>query len=470
MTPIIAIVGRPNVGKSTLFNRLTRTRQALVDDLPGVTRDRLYGTVRVDERRFNLVDTGGFDPPADQAFASEVHAQIELAIAEADAILFVADGRAGLSPLDAEVVRRLRRTEKPVLYAVNKVDGPEHEDSAQEFQALGVDELHFISAAHGWGVRDLVAAILARFPEQDEDQAAIAGLAEMDDISDLAEMAEDALPELPAGPVRVALLGRPNVGKSSLLNALVGGPRVVVSAVPGTTRDAIDTPLTLDERDYVLIDTAGIRRQGRVEASLEKAGVFRSLRAVERSHVVVAVLDAGEGVADQDLRLIGQAVEAHRGLVVVLNKWDLLAGDPDRQKQVAEQAERLTRLAPWAPLLRISAKTKRGVAKVLPAVNEVYAQYCLRMATAPLNQALEHLTSRHQPPMVKGRRLKFFYAAQVGIRPPRVVVFVNEPMAVHFSYRRYLLNGLREAMGLGQAPLSLEFRQRSGRRPRRGRS
>jgi len=454
VTPIIAIVGRPNVGKSTLFNRLTRSRQALVDDLPGVTRDRLYGVVAADERRFNLVDTGGFDPPADQAFAGPVHAQIELAIEEADAILFLADGRAGLSPLDAEVVRRLRRAEKPVIYAVNKVDGPEHEDAAQEFQALGVDELHFISAAHGWGVRDLVAAILARFPAEPEAP----------------EPEDGQAPEAPAGPVRVALLGRPNVGKSSLLNALVGGPRVVVSDVPGTTRDAIDTPFSLDGRDYVLIDTAGIRRQGRVDTGLEKAGVFRSLRAVERSHVVVAVLDAGEGVTDQDLRLMGQAVEAHRGLVVALNKWDLLAGDPDRQKEVADQTGRLAKLASWAPVLRISAKTGRGVAKVIPAVDAVYAQYCPRLATAPLNQALEDLTARHQPPMVKGRRLKFYYAAQVGVRPPRVVVFVNDPAAVHFSYRRYLHNGLRQAMGLDQSPLALEFRQRSGRRPRRGRS
>jgi GTP-binding protein len=243
MTPIVAIVGRPNTGKSTLFNRLTRSRQALVDDLPGVTRDRLYGVVVHDDRRFNLIDTGGFDPPADQAFAAEVHAQIELALAEADLVLFLADGKAGLSPADQEVARRLRRVDKPVIYAVNKVDGAEKEDAAQEFQALGVERLHFVSAAHGYGIRDLLEDILDHLPPEEEPET----LAEGD--------------QPPPPPVRVALLGRPNVGKSSLLNALVGGPRVVVSDVPGTTRDAIDTPITRDGQEYVLIDTAGMAQR-----------------------------------------------------------------------------------------------------------------------------------------------------------------------------------------------------------------
>jgi GTP-binding protein len=451
MTPIVAIVGRPNVGKSTLFNRLTKSRQALVDDLPGVTRDRLYGTVLSEGRSFRLVDTGGFDPPADQAFAHEVHAQIRLAMEEADLILFLADGKAGLNPQDGEVVNLLRRAGKPVVHAVNKVDGPEKEDAAQEFQALGVDNLHFISAAHGWGVRDLLANLLDLLPPEAE---------------------EEELPEegLPAPPVQVALLGRPNVGKSSILNALVGAPRVVVSAVPGTTRDAIDTPFTLDGKDYVLIDTAGIRRQGRVERGIEKAGVFRSLRAVERAHVVVAVIDSSEGLTDQDLRLMGQAVEAHRGLVVVLNKWDLLAGDPDAQRRVKEQVERLEGLAPWAPVLYLSAKTGKNLGRILPTVDQVYEQYGQRLATSALNQALEEITSRHQPPVVHGRRLKFFYASQVGVRPPTVVIFVSDPQAVHFSYRRYLLNELRKVLGLSLSPLRLHLRARAGRRPARGRA
>ncbi len=451
MTPIVAIVGRPNVGKSTLFNRLTKSHQALVDDLPGVTRDRLYGTVRAEGRSFRLVDTGGFDPPADQAFAHEVHAQIDLAMAEADLILFLADGKAGLNPQDSEVVNWLRRSGKPVIHAVNKVDGPEKEDAAQEFQALGVDNLHFISAAHGWGVRDLMANLLDLLPPEPE---------------------EEALPpeDQPAPPVQVALLGRPNVGKSSLLNALVGAPRVVVSPVPGTTRDAIDTPFSLDGKQYVLIDTAGIRRQGRVERGIEKAGVFRSLRAVERAHVVVAVIDAGEGLTDQDLRLVGQAVEAHRGLVVAVNKWDLLLGDPDGQRLLKEQLERLRGVAPWAPVLQLSAKTGKNLGRLLPTVDQVYEQYGQRLATAALNQALEEITARHQPPVVRGRRLKFFYASQVGVRPPTVVIFVSDPQAVHFSYRRYLLNELRKVLGLTICPLRLHLRARAGRRPGRSRT
>lgn len=451
MTPIVAIVGRPNVGKSTLFNRLTRSRQALVDDLPGVTRDRLYGNVLSDGRSFRLVDTGGFDPPADQAFAQEVLAQIRLALAEADLILFLADGKAGLNPQDGEVVNLLRRSGKPVIHAVNKVDGPEKEDAAQEFQALGVDNLHFVSAAHGYGVRDLLANILDLLPPETEEE----GLPDEDQ---------------PPPTVRVALLGRPNVGKSSLLNALVGAPRVVVSDVPGTTRDAIDTPLSLDDKEYLLIDTAGIRRQGRVERGIEKAGVFRSLRAVERAHVVVAVIDAGEGLADQDMRLIGQAVEAHRGLVVVLNKWDLLAGDADAQRRIKEQTERLQGLAPWAPVLQLSAKTGKNLGRLLPAVDQVYEQYGQRLATAALNQALSEITARHQPPVVHGRRLKFFYASQVGVRPPTVVIFVSDPQAVHFSYRRYLLNELRKVLGLSMSPLRLHLRARAGRRPGRAHS
>ncbi|MEW5911681.1 MAG: ribosome biogenesis GTPase Der [Thermodesulfobacteriota bacterium] len=437
---IVAIVGRPNVGKSTLFNRLTRTRRALVDDLPGVTRDRLYGRAEAEGRVFTLVDTGGFDPPADQEFAAEVHAQIELALAEADLILCLTDGRAGLSPLDQEVARRLRRTKKPVIWAVNKVDNPAQEDAAAEFYALGADRLHFISAAHGRGINGLLEDILAQLPPE----AAEAGLEEE--------------------AVRVALVGRPNVGKSSLLNALTGQPRAVVSAVPGTTRDAVDTPLNVGGRDYVLIDTAGIRRQGRVQRGLEKASVFRSLRAVERAHVAVVLIDAGEGVTDQDLKLAGHVLEAHRGLIMAVNKWDLLKGDAHRQEQLKKELDMARRFAPWSPLLFLSAKTGQGVRRLLPTVDQLWQEYNLRLATGPLNQALEHIAAHHPPPAIKGQRLKLFYASQVDTRPPTVVLFVNRPEWVHFSYRRYLNNELRQALGLKMAPLRLIFRQRSGRR------
>ncbi len=441
MAAVVAIVGRPNVGKSTLFNRLTRSRRALVDDLPGVTRDRLYGSAELEGRRVTLVDTGGFDPPADQAFASEVHAQVELALAEADLILFLTDGRVGVSPLDHQVAERLRRTAKPVILAVNKVDGPELEAAAAEFHALGLEPVHFISAAHGHGVRGLVEALAAALPPEAEAEA---------------EAGDQA--------VRLALIGRPNVGKSSLVNALVGGPRVVVSRVPGTTRDAVDTPLSAGGRDYLLIDTAGIRRLGRVKRGLEKAAVFRSLRAVERAQVVALVMDAAEGVTDQDLNLAGQAVEAHRGLILVLNKWDRLADQPRRREQVLAQVERAQRFAPWAPVLTTSALTGRGVAGLLPAAAEIHDQMGRRVETGPLNRALRELVEAHQPAVRRGRRLKLYYATQVGVHPPTVVVFANDPGQVHFSYRRYLVNGLRRFMGLSRSPLRLVLRPRGRRR------
>ena len=441
MSAIVAIVGRPNVGKSTLFNRLTKSRQALVDDLPGVTRDRLYGKVETAGKAFTLVDTGGFDPPADQAFADEVHFQIRLAMEEADLVVFLADGRQGLSPLDQEIARELRRTEKTVILAVNKVDGPNQEDEAQEFHALALEPIHFISAAHGYGVPDFVDDILDRLPKDETEEA--------DDSR---------------GP-RVTLLGRPNVGKSSLLNALAGKDRVAVSDTAGTTRDAVDTPVSHRGRDYLLIDTAGIRRQGRVARGLEKAAVFRSLRTLERAHVALVLVDSSEGLTDQDLRLAGQAVEAGRCLILVLNKWDLLKGDAERQKRVLDQVETGLRFAPWAPVLKISALTGKGVKSVLPMVDKVFAEYNQRISTGKLNKDLEYILGRHQPPMVKGKRLKFYYASQVGVRPPSVVLFVNNPAGVHFSYRRYLMNELRQVIGLKNGPLRMTFKERPGRKP-----
>ncbi len=444
MTPIVAIVGRPNVGKSTLFNRLTKTRRALVHDLPGVTRDRLYGQVKADGREFTLVDTGGYDPPSDQAFADEVHIQVNLALEQADLVLFITDGRAGLSPLDYDVAQSLRCTKKPVILAVNKVDVDNLEDAAQEFHALGLETVHFISASHGRGVRGLLEEIDGMLPPADQEEK----------------------PQEERPPVRVALLGRPNVGKSSLINKLTGEDRVLVSDVPGTTRDAVDTPIIRNGTEYVLIDTAGIRRQGKVTRGLEKAGVFRSLRAMERAHVVVCVLDVSEGVTEHDLGLIGQAVENYRGLILVLNKWDLLAGDKHREDEVKHRIERALRFAPWAPVIYSSALTGKGVNRLLPTVDKVYADYNRRMETGPLNRALETMVERHQPAMRRGQRLKFFYATQVGVRPPHVVVFVNYPKEVHFSYHRYLINEFRSFMKLSRSPLKLTLKQRSGQRPK----
>ena len=438
MVPIVAIVGRPNVGKSTLFNRLTRTKRALVDDMPGVTRDRLYGRAKLEGRVVTLVDTGGFDPPADQAFAAEVHAQIELALAEANLVLCLADARAGLTPQDQEVARTLRRTSKPVVWAINKTDSPSLEDAAAEFHALGVEHLHFISAAHGLGVADLCEEMAALLPPEEPEE-------------------DEEVQE-----IRLALVGRPNVGKSSLVNALTGQPRVVVSNVPGTTRDAVDTPLELGGRHYTLIDTAGIRRQGRVNRGLEKAGVFRSLRAVERAHVAAVLLDGDEGVTDQDLKLAGHVLASHRALIMVVNKWDLVKDDDYRREILRRELERSRRFAPWTPLLFMSAKTGLGVSKLLPTVEAVFAEYNRRLSTGQLNQALSFMLEHHPPPMIKGKRLKIYYASQVATRPPTIVLMVNDPKRVHFSYRRYLNNELRRALGLELAPLRLIFRGKEG--------
>lgn len=443
MTPIVAIVGRPNVGKSTLFNRLTKSRQALVHDLPGVTRDRLYGTVRTHAGEFTLVDTGGFDPPADQAFAKEVHAQIALALDQADLVLFLTDGRAGINPMDFEVARTLRGGKTPVILAVNKVDGPSLELESQEFMGLGLDPTHFISAEHGRGVPDLIDDIVAALPLSEEPREA---------------------PDDSQG-VRVTLLGRPNVGKSSLLNALAGVPRVVVSEVAGTTRDAIDTPLEVDGKHYLIIDTAGIRRQGRVEKGIEKAGVFRSLRTLERAHVGVALIDCLEGFTDQDLRVAGQVVEANRCLIVVLNKWDLMKKDPRRRAELLERAKGALRFASWAPVLTLSAKTGWGVDKLLPMVDQAYEDYNRRITTGALNRALERITEAHPPPMAGGRRVKFYYASQISSRPPTLALVVNHPKGVHFSYQRYLHNELSKALKVRHAPLRLVYKERSGRKP-----
>ncbi len=474
MSAILAIVGRPNVGKSTLFNRMTKTRQALVHDLPGVTRDRLYGRVVADERQFTVIDTGGFDPPADQLFAEEVNDQIQLALDEADVVLFLADGRSGINPADQEVADKLRRTNKPVIYAVNKIDSARMEDDAAEFYGLGVEHLHFISAAHGYGMNDLMDDILARLPEEEETRAVPGGAVfpSLNELAALEEPPEDLeFPEerLVVPEIRVALIGRPNVGKSSLLNALFGGPRVVVSDVPGTTRDAVDTPLVIGDKNYTIIDTAGIRRRGKVQRGIEKAGVFRSLRAIDRAHVVVCMIDAGEGITDQDLHLIGAALEQNRGLIIAINKWDLIFDDEYKRKTLEEQIERSFRFAPWAPILRMSVKSGRSVDKVLPTVDRVFEQYNTRLGTGRLNQALEDAQVRHAPPSMGSRRLKIFYGAQVAVRPSTIALVVNDPTLMHFSYRRYLTNELRRAMGLDCAPLKLILRERSGRKPKRRR-
>ena len=434
---LIAIVGRPNVGKSTLFNRICGRRQALVDDLPGVTRDRNYAQVTWDGKTFTLIDTAGFVVVKASSLEEQTRQQVELAMGEADTILFLADARAGLHPEDELMVDLLRRSSKPVVYAVNKVDGSEQNTHMSEFYRLGVEPLYPISAAHGYGVGDLLDVLTKNLSTGEE----------VTEVGD-------------GRQIRVAVVGRPNVGKSTLVNAILKAPRVLVSDVPGTTRDAIDTPLVQDGRDFLLIDTAGIRRKGRTWAKLEKISILKALQSIDRSHVALVVVNAAEGVTDQDLHIAGYVRERFRGCVLVLNKWDLVDLDQRQRKSFLTEVRERLRFMPYAPVMTVSALTGKRVSQLLPTAVEVFTEYDRRVTTSLVNQALETAVQRHEPPYVGQRRLKFYYAAQTSVRPPTFVLFCNYPQSVHFSYERYLTNHFRDAFGLTKTPLRIIFRPR----------
>lgn len=440
MNPIVAIIGRPNVGKSTLFNRLTRTQDALVDDLPGVTRDRHYGSASWNEIGFTVVDTGGFADVDD--FSAEIRIQIDQAIDEADALLFVLDGRAGLSPFDRDLLDILRGIRKPVLYAVNKIDGPEQEVLLADFFRLGLGTLYPVSAEHRYGMNDFLDALVAALPPAEtptasEDDPAI---------------------------IRIAIVGRPNVGKSSLINRMLGEDRLVVSPRPGTTRDAIDTVYRHKDRSYLLVDTAGIRRKGRVSEKLEKFSVIKALRSLERCDVAVVVLDAAEGVTDQDIAIAGYAYERGCGCVLAINKWDLAESSGLREKKMIDELRFKAKFLNFAPALTVSARTGRRVNRIFSTVNTVYQQFEQRIGTGPLNRILEIAIQKNAPPLLRGRPVKFYYAAQVAAKPPTILFFVNHPEAVHFSYKRYLLNQIRDQTGLDKTPIRLVFRERERRK------
>ncbi|UCE82344.1 MAG: ribosome biogenesis GTPase Der [Deltaproteobacteria bacterium] len=444
-TPIVAIVGRPNVGKSTLFNRLCRDRRALVDDTPGITRDRLIAQVTWSGRSFCLVDTGGIEEGAGQTpIRMQVQQQAQMAVEEADLVVFLADGKEGLHSGDTAVVDLLRRSGKPVLYAVNKIDGIEQEAAAYEFYQLGVESLFPISAAHGYGVRDLMDALVEKLPAE-------------------------ATGEETAKGIRVAIIGRPNVGKSSLLNRVLGSERVLVSDLPGTTRDAIDVSLTLPDKEYLLIDTPGIRRRSKTREKIEKFSVLKALRSIDRCQVAVLLLDGYEGISAQDVRIAGYIHERGRGAVVVINKWDLVQKDEKKVKQIADGVRESLKFMPYAPQLRISALTGRGVSRLLPTLDSVFSQYCTRVQTPALNNALAEAISRHEPPMRGRSRTKILYGTQAATQPPTFVLFVNQPEAIHFSYERYLTNQIRKAFSLDLTPLRLIFRGREGRKRRKKR-
>jgi len=435
MSSIVAIVGRPNVGKSTLFNRILGRRMAIVEDIPGVTRDRNYADVSRYAKRFTLIDTGGFEPASNDRLLAQMREQSQLAMEEADIILFVMDGREGLNPADEEVAGMLRQVDKPVLFVVNKVDGPSQEAMLGEFYALGVGELYPISAEHRHGVGSLVDEVLDLLPEQDEDQ--------------------DKLTE-----TRLSIIGRPNVGKSSLVNRLLGYERVVANATAGTTRDSVDTPFIYNEKRYVLIDTAGIRRKGRVSQKLEKYSVIHALKALDRTHVALVVIDAEEGITDQDLTIAGYAHERGRAVILIVNKWDLVKKDNTTMGEYVKDVRDAFKFLPDSPIHFVSALTGQRINKIMADVEMVSDEFNRKVSTAELNRVLKDAEINHPPPMFRGRRLKLFYATQIAVRPPTFIIFVNKSEGIHFSYERYLMNCLRQAFGFVACPIRLKFSDR----------
>lgn len=433
--PIVAIVGRPNVGKSTLFNIFANSRISIVEDNPGVTRDRLYADTEWLDNEFMMVDTGGIEIMNTDKIAVSIRQQAQIAIAEADVILFVCDARAGITHEDAEVAKMLRQSKKPIVLAINKADSPKQEMEIFEFYNLGIGEPIPVSAANHLGLGDLLDAVVEKFPET-------------------SAYGEDGNED----EIKVALIGRPNVGKSSIFNTLVGEERSIVSDVAGTTRDAIDTPVIREGQKFLFIDTAGMRRKARIDEPIEKYSIIRSLRAVDRSDVVLMVIDAIDGVTEQDKKIAGYAHEAGKGIVLVVNKWDLYDKDNTSTLRYTENLRRELVFMQYAPVVFVSAMTKQRIHRLPEVIHYVAEQNAMRISTSVLNQVVEDAIAINPPPTEKGQRLKILYATQVKIKPPTFVIFVNEPEIMHFSYQRYLENKLREAFGFEGTPLQMIIR------------
>jgi GTPase len=446
MKPVVAIVGRPNVGKSTLFNRIVGHQVAIVEEEAGTTRDRLYGDSDWRGRDFAVVDTGGMELGAGSDIDKRVVEQAEAAIREADVIVFTVDVRAGVTARDMEVVDTLRHSQKPIVVAANKAESDAHVAQSSVFYEMGVGDVVAVSALHGLGTGDLLDRVVSFFP-----QAVEAAEAE----------GEDSLP-------KVAIVGRPNAGKSSLVNALLGKERTIVTAVPGTTRDAIDTEMEFKGQPIVLIDTAGVRRRGRVQPGIEQYSVIRALRAINRADVSVLVVDATQGVTAQDTHLAGYVKEAAKGIVIAVNKWDIRHEVERTQPDFIQEIRTELSYLPYAPIQFISAKTATGLEPLLDTVMRVRAERSKRIPTGGLNDVVAEIASVHTLPSHRGRQLKILYATQAGIDPPTFVFFVNDPQAIHFSYERFLENRLREFFGFEGTPLKLVFRSRDERKDKRG--
>ncbi|MCC2684881.1 MAG: ribosome-associated GTPase [Paenibacillaceae bacterium] len=434
--PVVAIVGRPNVGKSTIFNRIIGDRMAIVEDRPGVTRDRLYGHAEWLTHRFSLIDTGGIETGGEDELLQSVKVQAELAIDEADAIIFLVDAKAGVTAADAEVAEILYRARKPVVLAVNKVDNVGRQEEVYEFYNLGFGDPIPVSGAHGLGFGDLLDAVVAHLPKDQGD-----------------EYGEDV--------IKVALIGRPNVGKSSLVNAILGEERVIVSHVAGTTRDAIDSPFERDGQKYVIIDTAGMRKRGKVYEATEKYSVMRAMKAIERADVVLVVINGEEGIIEQDKHIAGFAHEAGKAAMFVVNKWDAVDKDDKTMQRFTQQIRDHFLFMDYAPILFVSAKTKQRLNKLLPLIDNVAENHAQRIQTSLLNDLISDAVAMNPPPSDKGKRMKIGYATQVTVKPPTFVVFVNDPQLSHFSYERYLENKIRASFNFEGTPIRMFMRKKN---------
>lgn len=482
--PVVALVGRPNVGKSTMFNRLTSSHFAIVEDQPGVTRDRRYGNCEYDGRQFRVVDTGGIDFTAEGSIAVGMRRQAEMAIAEADVVLLIVDGQRGLLPDDREIFVKLRRAGKKILLVANKIDGPRHESHVNDMYELGCREIFGVSAAHGRGMPDLLDAILLALPvEEEEAQHVEPPLADFE--HDDTALSEDALAAIEQaesaheeddgpgdeGPdtvseadlskdvIRIALVGRPNAGKSSLVNTLCGEERMLVDSTPGTTRDPIDTPILHGGQRFSLIDTAGIRRRVRVHEPSDRIAMTMAERAIERADVAVLVIDASEGIGEMDARIAGLVADAGRVLLIALNKRDLVPAA--RMKEIEAELDRKLQFVPWAHRMWCSAHTQKGVLKILDEATRCYRSFASRVKTSALNRFFAGIVEKHPPPLFQGKPIRLYYITQAQTRPPTFVVSVNYTEGMHFSYRRYLQNQLRETFGFVGTPIRLLARAKT---------
>jgi GTPase len=437
MNPLIAIVGRPNVGKSTLFNRLIRQQKAIVIDEPGATRDRNYADCRWFESPFTLIDTGGFEPASTTGILSQMREQTMLAVEEADAVIFMMDAREGLTPTDQDIAKILRTTKKKTFYAVNKIDGPRHEALLAEFYRLGIEHPYPVSAQHGIGIDSLMNDVIASIPQ----------------VADSSPPDQDI--------IRLAVVGKPNVGKSSLVNRILGFERSIANAFPGTTRDAIDTPFAKNGRKFLLIDTAGIRRKSRISLTLEKYSIVQAIRAIDRADIALLMIDAVEGLSDQDRKIAGLVLDRGTACILIINKWDLIKKNNDSFNSYTEYIRKQAKFLDFVPMIFVSASSGQRVEKIFPIVERVYEQYCHRIETADLNKRIREITERNPPPGFQGKPHFFKYITQVSTKPPTFTLFLRGIDKLHFSYERYLTNRIRETFGFGEVPIRIFLRTKN---------